>query len=481
MFFSSITFAERINNFVNVANDQLWGWVLIYVLIGAGLYFTISTKFVQFRYIKEMFGLLTEKETLSTEGKKTISSFQAFTISAASRVGTGNLAGVATAIAGGGPGAVFWMWIIALIGSASAFIESTLAQIYKVKDDSGAFRGGPAYYMEKGLNKRWLGIIFAVIIMICFGLIFNSIQSNTIALAMEEAAGVQPELVGIVLAVITGIVIFGGIHRIAILSQAIVPVMAIIYILVAIFVLLTNITQIPAMISLIVESAFGLREVVSGGMGAAIMFGIKRGLFSNEAGMGSAPNAAATATVSHPAKQGFIQSLGVFFDTILICSATAFIIILSGVYTNPELDGIQLTQNALGEFVGAVGAPFLAVLIFLFAFSSIVGNYYYGETNLEFIRNNKVALTLYRLAVIGMVYYGTTQPLQSVWNMGDLFMAIMALINILAIVLLGRIAIAALKDYTNQRKQGKNPVFYADSIPNLPNVEAWEKKPTSQK
>ena len=462
-----------LNEIINLLNDLMWGYILIAVLIILGVYFSFRTNFVQVRYFGEMFRLLGDKALTTKGGKKGISSFQAFTISAASRVGTGNLAGVATAISAGGPGAVFWMWLIAFIGAASSFIESTLAQVYKIKDKDG-FRGGPAYYMEKGLNMRWMGILFAIIITFCFGLIFNSVQSNTISLAVNQAFGIDRMWTGAIIAILTAIIIFGGIKRIAHVSQIIVPIMAVLYLVLALFIVITNLPEIPGMVALIFQSAFGIQEAVGGGMGAAVMMGIKRGLFSNEAGMGSAPNAAATAAASHPAKQGLIQTLGVFVDTILICSATAFIIILSGAYSDPDLTGIQLTQAALSSHVGTWAPAFVSVAIFLFAFSSIIGNYYYGETNIEFIKKSRPALFIYRLAVLGMVIFGSIVDLAVVWNLADLFMGVMALINLIAITLLGKVAYAALKDYQLQRKDKKDPVFYADSIPGLKGVESWE-------
>lgn len=463
---------------LNDLNDLMWSYILIVVLVGTGLYFSIRSKFVQLSLFAEMFRILGDKALLTADGKKGLSSFQAFSISAASRVGTGNIAGVATAIASGGPGAVFWMWLIALLGAASSFVESTLAQIYKVKDRDG-FRGGPAYYMEKGLNNRWMGIIFAIIITFCFGLIFNSVQSNTISLAFMEAFGMGRFTVGIILAILTALVIFGGVRRIARFSQVIVPVMAIIYLLIALYIVLVNFTEIPGVFSLIVSNAFGFGEMVGGGMGAAVMMGIKRGLFSNEAGMGSAPNAAATAAVTHPVKQGLIQTLGVFVDTLLICSATAFMILLSDDYMSGQT-GIQLTQTVLNTHLGAWATIFVAIAIFLFAFSSVIGNYYYGETNLEFIKESKLIITIYRLTVIGMVLFGATVELEVVWGLADLFMGLMALINIVAIVLLGHIAFQALSDYQNQRKQGKDPTFYSDTIPGLKGVETWEPKSKSK-
>lgn len=467
------TFIEKLNTIINVSNDILWTYVLIAPLILLGLYFTFKTRFVQFRYIKEMFRLLTDGATSKKE-KGSVSSFQAFCISTASRVGTGNLAGIAIAISVGGPGAIFWMWLIALIGSASSFVESTLAQIYKQSDGNGAYIGGPAYYMEKALNMKWMGIIFSILITICFGLVFNSVQSNTISLALNEAFGVNRILVGAILTLLTLSIIFGGIHRIAKVSEIIVPIMASAYILVALFVVITNISELPAMFALIFENAFGVKQAVGGGIGGALLIGIKRGLFSNEAGMGSAPNAAATANVSHPVKQGLIQTLGVFTDTIVICSCTAFIILLSDVDLSGGLTGIQLTQNALSSQIGSFGSIFIAICVLLFAFSSIVGNYYYGEANIEFLTKKKIYLTLYRICVAIMVLFGATVSMDIVWNLADVFMALMAITNLIAIALLGKIAFKALDDYRAQKKAGiKDPVFKASSIPELKNVTEW--------
>ncbi|MBU9719852.1 MULTISPECIES: alanine/glycine:cation symporter family protein [Bacillaceae] len=461
---------DGVNYIVDFGNNILWTYVLIGLLIGLGIYFTIRTKFVQFRLFGEMFRVITEKKT----SDKGISAFQAFTISTASRVGTGNLTGVALAIAIGGPGAVFWMWMVAIIGMATSFIESTLAQVYKVKDGDN-FRGGPAYYMEKVLKKRGLGIVFAILLTLCFGLIFNSVQANTITGAFENAFGTSPFILGLIIATVAGIIIFGGVRRIARVTQVVVPFMAIIYLIIAFYVVVTNITEIPAVFNLILSSAFGMNEMIGGGIGAAIMQGVRRGLFSNEAGMGSVPNAAATANVSHPAKQGLLQSLGVFFDTIIICSATAFIILLTDVYQMGELTGIQLTQGALETHVGAWATSFVAIAILFFAFSSIIGNYYYGETNIEFIRNNTIWLQVYRTAVVLMVVFGAVAEVGLVWNMADLFMGLMAVINLIVIFLIGKVAYQVLDDYTSQRRKGKDPVFYSENIEGLEGAECWDK------
>lgn len=454
------------NSLINIPSDFIWKY-LFYILIGLGLFFTIRFGFIQFRYFIEMFRIVGEKP----EGNKGVSSMQAFFISAASRVGTGNLTGVALAIATGGPGAVFWMWVVAAVGMASSFVESTLAQLYKVRDGED-FRGGPAYYIQKGLGARWLGIVFAILITVSFGLIFNAVQTNTIAGALDGAFHVNKIVVAIVLAVLTAFIIFGGLKRVVAVSQLIVPVMAGIYILIALFVVITNITAFPGVIATIVKNALGFEQVVGGGIGGIIVIGAQRGLFSNEAGMGSAPNAAATAHVSHPAKQGFIQTLGVFFDTFIICTSTAFIILLYSV--TPKGDGIQVTQAALNHHIGGWAPTFIAVAMFLFAFSSVVGNYYYGETNIEFIKTSKTWLNIYRIAVIAMVVYGSLSGFQIVWDMADLFMGIMALINLIVITLLSNVAYKVYKDYAKQRKQGLDPVFKAKNIPGLKNAETWE-------
>ena len=458
---------------LNGLNDIIWTYILIALLLVLGVYFTVKTNFVQFRYFGEMFRLLTEKSTLK-EGKTGITSFQAFCISTASRVGTGNLAGIATAITLGGPGSIFWMWLIAFVGGASSFVESTLAQIYKVKDGDG-YRGGPAYYMEKGLKSRKLGVVFAVIITFCFGLVFNSVQSNTISGAVNNTFGIDPLWIGLILVVLTALVIFGGIKRIAHVVQIIVPVMAILYLILAIYVCLINFTEIPSVLRLIVINAFGWEQAFGGSMGAAVLYGVKRGLFSNEAGMGSAPNAAASAEVSHPVKQGLIQTLGVFTDTIIICTATAMIILLSDVYQSGA-EGIALTQAALEFHVGSWASVFVSVAIFLFAFSSIIGNYFYGETNIEFIKNNKAAINVYRIGVLAMVLWGSLADLATVWTLADIFMGIMALINLVAIALLYKIAVKALEDYRSQRKKGKDPVFHRNVLGNTDGIELWDQK-----
>ena len=477
---------ECMNELITSINDAVWGYVLIFALVGCGLWFTWRTRFVQFRMVGEMIRLLTDS-AVDTVGeqvkdddrggkKKHISSFQAFAVSVATRVGTGNLAGVASAIAIGGPGAVFWMWIIALIGSATAFVESTLAQLFKQKHKD-SFIGGPAYYIQRGLHQRWMAVTFAILITCQFGLSNNSIQANTICGAMQEAFGWSPLWVGIVLSALGLFIVFGGIQRIAQVSAVLVPVMAIGYVVLAIFIIVMNIEHIPHVFSVIVQDAFGIHQIAGGGIGATIMNGVKRGLFSNEAGEGSAPNVAATAAVTHPVKQGLIQALGVFTDTLLVCSCTAFIILISGLYQVPELNGIALTQSALQSEVGSVGPVFIAIAIFLFAFSSIIGNYYYGEANIRFITQNNQVMTTYRICSAGvMVMFGAMASFELVWNIVDFFMAFLTACNLIAIVLLGRYAFRLLDDYQQQKKQGiKEPVFHRSQLPEIEDeLECWE-------
>lgn len=466
---------ETLQHIIDATNDILWTYVMIAALIGCALYFTLRSGFVQFRMLGEMIRqLANSNERHHTEGKH-ISPFQAFAVSLASRVGTGNLAGVATAIAVGGPGAVFWMWIIALIGSANAFIESTLAQLYKRRTED-SFIGGPAYYILHGLKCRWMAILFSVLTILTFGFAFNTVQSNTLCEAVENAFGFSHINMGIAITVATLVIIFGGIQRIAKFSSIIVPIMALGYILLAFTIVILNIGQLPAVIELIIKSAFGMEQVVGGGLGAALMQGIKRGLFSNEAGMGSAPNVAATASTSHPVKQGLIQSLGVFTDTLIICSCTAFIILMSGIEFGGQMDGIRLTQEALTTQIGGAGRIFVAIAIFFFAFSSIIGNYYYGEANIKFITSSRKVLNAYRLLVGVMVMSGAVMSLQTVWSLADLTMALITLCNIAAIVLLGGQVMTLLKDYRKQKSAGLDPVFRKNDIKEFASndsIECW--------
>lgn len=463
---------------IDLINDFLWSYVLIVVLLGAGLYFTLKLRGVQFRMIGEMCRLLVRSgEKDSTSGCQDkpggrISSFQAFAVSLASRVGTGNVAGVAIAIALGGPGAVFWMWVVAFLGSANAFVESTLAQLFKVKGEH-SFRGGPAYYIQKGLGKRWYACTFAVLITITFALAFNSVQSNTIAIALNNSFGIDNAATGGVLLGLTLAVIWGGIRRIAKINEIVVPAMAVFYLLLALYVVIVRISYFPHVMGLIVENAFGINQIAGGGIGMAMIMGVKRGLFSNEAGEGSTPNAAATADVSHPVKQGLIQTLGVYTDTLLVCTATAFIILCSGVFDS-GLTGIELTQAALANEVGTAATIFVAIAIVLFGFTSIVANYYYGETNIDFIGRFKGSHTVLRLLSAAMVGVGSVASLNLVWALADIAMALMTLCNIVAIVLLGRFAKRCLEDYQAQRKRGLDPIYHKNTIPEIAEkTECW--------
>ena len=465
---------EILYRWIDGINDVLWSYLLVALLLGCAVWFTLRTRGVQFRMLGEMVRVLGESAGSGPRGEKHVSSFQAFAVSLASRVGTGNLAGVATAIAVGGPGAVFWMWVIALLGASSAFVESTLAQLYKRKGRD-SYIGGPAYYMERGLGKRWMGVLFAVLISVTFGFAFNSVQSNTICAAWEGAFGFAHHWVGAGLTLLTLLVIFGGIHRIARVSGVVVPVMALGYIVLALGVVLFNFRRLPEVVELIVANAFGWEQAMGGGAGAALMQGIRRGLFSNEAGMGSAPNVAATASVTHPVKQGLIQTLGVFTDTLLICTCTAFIILFSGTPLDGSVNGVQLTQHALTLEVGKAGGIFVAVAIFLFAFSSIIGNYYYGEANIRFITPKKSVLYIYRLLVGGMVMFGALASLELTWSLADITMAFMTICNLVAISLLSKQAFLLLHDYIAQKRSGiKSPVFDKNKLPELKDkAECW--------
>ncbi len=460
--------AEFLTQTIILINDHFLGYILMAALISAGLYFTFASRFVQFVRPKEMFRLMLNDS--KKEGN--ISSFQAFAISTASRVGTGNIAGVAIAITTGGPGAVFWMWLIAMIGAASAFIESTLAQVYKVKEGNH-FRGGPAYYMQRALGARKMGLTFSVIITLTFAFVFNSVQSNTIAASLQSTFGCIPMWTGIILAALTAIIIFGGLRRVATFSAFIVPIFALAYFAITLAVVLFNLEKLPEVLRIIFTDAFSLRNVAGGALGATIMTGARRGLFSNEAGMGSAPNAAATADISHPAKQGYVQAFSVFVDTLVICSCTAFIVLLTD-YQTLGGQGITLTQHALTEELGSFGTYFLSLSVLLFAFTSIIGNYYYGQANVEFLTRNKKVMILFRAGVSGMVLLGAVLQLNLVWNMADLFMTVMALMNLYAIFRLRRQALAVLADYRRQKAEGKDPEFNPADVPSVHNAEAWK-------
>jgi alanine or glycine:cation symporter, AGCS family len=462
------------NAIIDFLNTIFWGYVLIYGLLAVGIYFTIRLRFQQILHFGEMFRVVTNAPQTDKEG---ISPFQALCTSLASRVGTGNIAGVAVALTLGGPGAIFWMWMVALVGMATAYSESTLAQLYKVhgpKGSEGIYRGGPAFYIARGLGMPWLGAVFSVCLILSFGLVFNAVQANSIADAMVGAFGIPKLVTGLVVAAITAVVIFGGIHQIARVAEYVVPFMAGIYLLVALYVLITNLPEVPAMLGHIVGSALGFAEVgggVAGGVAAAMLNGVKRGLFSNEAGMGSAPNIAAAATPvpHHPSSQGFVQALGVFIDTIVICSCTALMILLSGVYVpGGEITGTQLTQAALSEHVGGFGAYFIAIAIFFFAFTSIIGNYSYSEMAMVYLGvGNRSGLLVLRCVVLLMVVWGALQAVATVFNTADASMGLMATINLIAIVALSGTVVKLTRDYFAQRQTGVEPEFHAADFPEL--------------
>lgn len=464
---------ELFTDLLGDLNTFLYSKFLIIALLGMGLYFTIRTGFVQLKMLPESVKVIMEK---SHEGG--ISSFQALMIATASRVGTGNIAGVSTAIVLGGPGAVVWMWIMAIVGAASAFIESTLAQIYKKKDGT-MYKGGPAYYIETALKARWLGIIFAILLILCFAFGFNGLQAFNIASSFEYyvpnfSETSVPMIIGLVLAAISAFVFFGGAHRISIISSIIVPIMAGIYILMGLIIIVLNVTEIPAVLAECFRLAFDFEAIFGGFAGSCVVLGIKRGLFSNEAGMGSAPNAAAAADVSHPVKQGLVQVLSVFIDTLIICSTTAFIVLLGGkAVTGGELNGIPLVQQSVAAQFGEIGIHIVTVAICLFAFTSVIGNYFYAEANIKFINESPKLMFVFRLLATGMVFVGAQVSMQTAWDLADVLMGLMATVNIVAIILLGRIPIAALKDYQNQKAEGKEPVFKAANI-GLNDTEVWK-------
>lgn len=456
---------------IDFLNSILWGYVLVYGLLATGIFFTFRLGFLQFRHFGEMIKAIRGSRESDVHG---ISPFQALCTSLASRVGTGNLAGVAVALYLGGAGAIFWMWMVALVGMATGYAESTLAQLYKVRDGKGQYRGGPAVYMAKGLKAPWAGSIFAVCLIISFGLVFNAVQANSIADAMQGAFHIPKLWVGIAVAVFAGIVIFGGLRSIVRFAEFVVPFMAGIYVLAALIVVGMHITEVPGVLATIVKSAFGISEAtggVAGSVTAAMLNGIKRGLFSNEAGMGSAPNIAATATPAphHPSSQGLVQGFGVFVDTLVICTATAVMILLSGVLEpGSGITGTKLTQDALEVHFGAFGGYFIAIAIFFFAFTSIVANYTYAENALVYLGGgNNVGITILRLAALGMVVWGGYEAVVTVFNAADASMGLMATINLVAILLLSGTVVKLTKDYLAQRKAGEVPHFKAKDYPEL--------------
>ncbi|EAQ99082.1 alanine/glycine:cation symporter family protein [Congregibacter litoralis] len=448
-------------------SDLLWSKVLVVMLVGIGLYFTVASRFVQFRYFGRMFAVL--GSALHHE-KGHVSSFQALVVSVAGRVGGGNIAGVAVAITLGGPGAVFWMWVIGLMGMATSFFECSLAQLYKRYEPDGSFRGGPAYYLTRGINQRGLAIIYSLLLLITFGFGFNAVQSYVVATSLDVSFGVPTWASGLALVVFLGFVIFGGIQRIAAVSEIVVPVMAVSYFACALLVIGINIQEVPAAFATIVSSAFGLDSALGGGIGVAIMQGVKRGLFSNEAGLGSAPNVAAVAFVPHPANQGIVQAFSVFIDTIVMCSCTALIILLSDVYQPGDagVSGVALTQSALAEHLGAWGGSFVSIALVMFAFSSIMYNYYLGENALNyFSESNRKLFAVFRITVLGLVFWGAAQDLGTVFGFADLTMGLLGVVNLIGLLWMSKLALRLLRDYDDQLAAGKAPRLNPDDFSDL--------------
>lgn len=461
---------------INTLSDLLYSYILIILLLGTGIYFTIRTHFVQFRLLRESIRVVMEPK----EDENGLSSFQALMVSTASRVGTGNIAGISTAICLGGPGAVFWMWITALLGSASAFIESTLAQIYKRKADDGTCYGGPAYYIQAVLKKRWLGALFAVFLILTYMVGFNLVASFNIVDSFRAYSffneSVTPLIVGGILAVIFCICICGGSKRISRITGILVPVMGIFYLLLALYVVVTHFELIPQMFSDIFSNAFDFQAIFGGFAGSCVMQGIKRGLFSNEAGVGSAPNAAASASVSHPVKQGLVQMLSVFIDTIVICSATSFLLLCSGVAPSDELKGMPWVQAAAEASLGQAGIIFITIALFLFAFTTLIGNFFYAEMGLGYLcdkKPNKNLLIALRVVATIVVFGGSMMEFSVAWSTADVIMGFLALINLPVIIILGGPAIQCMRDYMKQKREGKNPVFKAKDIRLRDKTDFW--------
>jgi alanine or glycine:cation symporter, AGCS family len=471
---------------VNWLNSIIWSQALIYLCLGVGLFYSLATRFLQVRHMKDIFKLMFK----GGKSEAGISSFQALSLALSGRVGTGNIAGVATAIAFGGPGAVFWMWVMAFLGAGSAFIESTLGQVYKSKQD-GQFRGGPAFYIEKGLKIKWYAILFAVVTVISTGLLLPGVQANSIAQGVESAFGISPSITGIVLVALLAFIIFGGVKRIARVAEFVVPFMALCYILVAIIIIVLNISVLPGIIKLIFSSAFGTDAAFGGILGAAISWGVKRGIYSNEAGQGTGPHAAAAAEVSHPAKQGIVQAFSVYVDTLLVCSATAFMILITGMYNvTPEgktkivnnladiEPGPGYTQAAVESMFPGFGAPFVAISLLFFAFTTIMAYYYMAETNLAYInsKTNRVWTEyVLKILICVMTFYGSVKTASLAWGLGDIGVGSMAWLNIIAILLLTKPTLKVLKDYEAQLKAGKDPVFDPAKL-GIENADFWEKE-----
>ena len=469
---------------IDLLNAYVWSDYLIYLCLGIGVYFSFRTRFLQVRHLKAMIKLLTEGKS----SKKGVSSFQALAVSISGRVGTGNIAGVASAIAFGGPGAIFWMWVIAFLGAGSAFVESTLAQIYKI-DQDGQYRGGPAYYIELGLRKKWYAVLFACATIIATGLFLPGVQSNSIAAGLKGAFGVDPSITSVLLVVLLSGIIFGGMKRISHVAEFVVPFMAITYIVVSLSVIFMNISALPEIFTLIIKSAFAFDATFGGMVGAAIAFGVKRGIYSNEAGQGTGPHPAAAAEVSHPAKQGLVQAFSVYIDTLFICTATALMILITGKYNVTGPDGQVIlnqigdiaagpifTQMAVESVFSGFGSPFIAISLLFFAFTTIMAYYYIAETNVAYLSqtfDSKILINVLRLMLLGSVAYGAVKTADIAWGLGDLGVGMMAWLNIVAIFLLKDKALLALKDYENQKALGRDPVFQPSKL-GISHAPVWD-------
>ncbi|HEX7353171.1 alanine/glycine:cation symporter family protein [Brachybacterium sp.] len=480
---------ETLNEFLGNAEGWLWTWAGMPVVVLLGLYFTLRTGAVQLRMIPAMLGAITQKPQREqvgegrdrTERTKSLSAFQAFSISAAARVGTGNVSGVAGAIFLGGPGAVFWMWIMCIVGGAASFIESTLAQLWKTRA-ADTYKGGPAFYIARGLGSRGFGAFFAILFIFCFAFAFTSLQANTIVDAVTGAVAVYtdpegvawlPIVLGVVLAALTAGIIFGGMRRVATVAQNMVPVMALVYLVLGIIIVGMNLGELPRVLSQIVVEAFDPQAVIGGGIGAVIVNGVQRGMLSNEAGMGSVPNVAATASVSHPVRQGLVQTLGVYFDTLLICSITAFIVLVSFPDVSVGGEGLVMVQESLASNLGSWAAVLLAAIMLLLAFTSVLGNFSYGEANMHFLTAKRGWHVAFGVAVVALVFLGSVIAVDLAWTIAGVSMVFIALINLVVIAILTPTAVKLLKHYNAQRAQGLDPIFLASDLPEIKNVEVW--------
>lgn len=472
---------------LNALNDIIWSSALVYLCLGAGLYFSIRTRFVQLRGVREMIRLM----VVGSKSEAGVSSFQALTMSLSGRVGIGNIAGVATAIAAGGPGALFWMWVMAFLGASTAYVESTLAQIYKETDDEGRYRGGPAYYIEKAMGQKWYAWLFAVVTILATGLLLPGVQANGIATGMNNAWGVAPWVVAPLLAIALALIIFGGVKRIARFAEIVVPFMAVAYILTALVIMVVNAGQVPAMIALVFKSAFGMEAGFGAMLGLAIQWGVKRGIYSNEAGQGTGPHAAAAAEVSHPAKQGYVQAFSVYVDTLLVCSATAFMILSTGMYNVGHPDGTMIVnqlpgieagpgfaQAAVESVLPGYGAGFVALALLFFAFTTIIAYYYMAETNIAYI-NRRVhrpwMILVLRIVILAAVVVGVLRSAGAAWTLGDIGVGLMAWLNVIAILILQKPALLALRDFERQKKVGADPVFDPDAL-GIRNADFWRRR-----